>query len=473
MTGTLSLPAYQNNLAQFVSQLRGYLGLSQDEVAAHFYFDRTRISKYETDGQDDPRIGYVMGLACLIAEQENNQPDVQQLLLHQVNEVIRHHYRRRRFPNWDALAQETEAYLARQRNKFEKRTNRNWQDHLETRLDLPPAVELIGFENYLDSLEPVITSTGVPWIVCIEGLGGLGKTSLANAFVRQPFLANRFRDIAWVSAKRQSYLPGAGLQQLAAPVLTVETLIDTLLSQLDKSALSAPTPEQRRLALTEILKSAPFLIIIDNLETVEAYQTLLPTLQKLANPTKFLLTSRASLKSYADVFSFSLDELGPVDTMRLIRHEAHLKGLSLVTAAPDSQLDPIYDVVGGNPLAVKLVTGQVAILSLEHVLENLKKARGKQNEELYTFLYWEAWRLLTAASRQIFLMMPLIEQGTVEQLMAVSGFDRHELSQALQQLVELSLVQLKATDFQIYRYSIHSLTETFLLTEALKWAKPT
>ena len=65
--------------------------------------------------------------------------------------------------------------------------------------------------------------------------------------------------------------------------------------------------------------------------------------------------------------------------------------------------------------------------------------------------------------------MPLLESGTVNQLAAATRLDHAEVGQALQQLVELSLVQVKATTLQSYRYSLHSLTQTFLLTEALRW----
>ena len=45
---------------------------------------------------------------------------------------------------------------------------------------------------------------------------------------------------------------------------------------------------------------------------------------------------------------------------------------------------------GGNPLALHLVTGQLYLLALPQVIENLREARGKRAEELYRFIYWDA-----------------------------------------------------------------------------------
>jgi len=64
--------------------------------------------------------------------------------------------------------------------------------------------------------------------------------------------------------------------------------------------------------------------------------------------------------------------------------------------------------------------------------------------------------------------MPLAQGGALKQLLAVSQLDASELGQALQQLASLSLVQVGGT-LDERRYTIHRLTETFLLNEAIKW----
>jgi hypothetical protein len=114
------------------------------------------------------------------------------------------------------------------------------------------------------------------------------------------------------------------------------------------------------------------------------------------------------------------------------------------------------------------VVGQVSILSLPQVLKNLKQAQGKTIDDLYTFIYWQAWLMLDTISQKTFLMMPLAHEGTVPQLIHLTKLETKDLEQALQQLTELSLVQVGG-NLEERRYTIHRLTETFILNEAIEW----
>jgi len=339
---------------------------------------------------------------------------------------------------------------------------------LEKRLGAPPAAPLIGIERQLQTLLKTVSSSAAPWLVSIEGLGGIGKTALAYTLSHQPDLTSHFYDVAWVSAKQQEFLPGHGLETEVKPALSVEALIDALLEQLDETIPRTQPPAHKRLALLDLLKQAPYFIIIDNLETIEDYQTLLPALRQLVNPSKVLLTSRHSLRACPEIFCLTLSGFDQANTVRFIRQEAELRGLSILANASEAQLKSIHQVVGGNPLALRLVVGQVSMLPLSRVLENLRQSRGRQNNELYTHIYWQAWRMLDQISQQIFLCMPLAQNGTLEQLLALSQLEVEPLCRALKQLIRLSLVQDEG-NLEERRYMIHRLTETFLLQEAIKW----
>ncbi len=339
---------------------------------------------------------------------------------------------------------------------------------LERRLELPPDIRLIRIENHLRNLLGLVVSPGPPWLASIEGLGGIGKTSLANALVRRIAQRGRFYDIAWVSAKQQEFLPSAGVQVSNRPALDADTLIDSLLEQFDSRHALARSPQEKMASLTKLLKKVPHLVVIDNLETVVDYQALLPVLRKLADPSKFLLTSRHSLRAYSDVSCFDLQELDRAGALAFLRYEAKSRRLEALANASEAQLQSVYEVVGGNPLALKLVVGQIAALPLSQVLDSLKQARGKTIDDLYIYIYWQAWEALDAAGRQAFLPMPLVQNGTITQLAAVSELEADDLNQALEQLAALSLVEVGG-DIEQRRYRIHRLTETFLLTEVVKW----
>ncbi len=355
--------------------------------------------------------------------------------------------------------------------RMEVKARETWQVELEQLLDIPAFVSLVGSTKPLTQLVEVINQAPEPEIICIDGLGGIGKTALASALLRQPSISGQFHKAAWVSAKQQVFLPGKGMQTLAhGPALNVETLIDALLDQLNVDITSPQSPQQKKASLIELTKSLPILIVIDNLETVLDYEALLPFLRKLTNPSKIVLTSRHSLRAYSGIYSLSLNELNQMDTLRLIQKEASDKGLAEIAEATDKTLQVVYDIVGGNPLALKLVVGQVSVLSLSEVLENLWAVKGETIEDLYKYIYWQTWAMLTEAAKKILLMMPTVDEAIIPQLSAATRLDTTQVQQGLQQLAQVSLVQVGGT-LEHRRYTIHRLTENFLLNEALQWNK--
>lgn len=335
-------------------------------------------------------------------------------------------------------------------------------------LGMLPEQHLFGIEQQRQQLLRILEQKEAPWLIAISGIGGIGKTSLANILARDIMFVGRFDDTAWVSAKQEIFLPGAGLQETNRPALDTNTLVDALLEQFNNRSPFPRSLDEKLVILTALLKKQPALVIIDNLETVIDYQTLLPLLRRLSNPSKFLLTSRHNLRAYSDIFCLSLQELDQAEAFALLRYEASMRGLQALVNASETQLKRIYEVTGGNPLALKLVIGQICVLPLSQVIENLKRARGKKTEELYTYIYWQAWQTLCPAGRAVLLGMPLAQGGTLAQITVLNKLEADELNQALELLVALSLIEVGG-DIEQRRYYIHRLTETFLLTEVAKW----
>jgi len=222
--------------------------------------------------------------------------------------------------------------------------------------------------------------------------------------------------------------------------------------------------------LANQIKSQPHVIVIDNLETVEDTESLLPTLRKLSNPTKFVLTSRHSLYTETGIYHFPIPELSAENALRLMRYEAQLSNLPQVEKADDAALLPIWTKVGGNPLALRLVIGQMHVHGLNVVLTDLTSARGVKAENFYTYIYRRAWDYLDETARNALLVMPMVteEGGTLAYLSAVSGIDAHALNIALEQLVMLNLVDSRGNLHERY-YTIHHLTRTFLHEQVAKW----
>jgi transcriptional regulator with XRE-family HTH domain len=336
---------------------------------------------------------------------------------------------------------------------------------------LLPDPHLFGVKQDQQQLRVVLEQAGAPWLVALDGIGGIGKTSLAVALARELMPTGRFQALAWVSAKQEEFLPSSGTKSGHRPTLDTATLTDALLAQLGDSLLLTRSPAEKQVNLAALLKRQPYLVVIDNLETVADYETLVPTLHRWANPTKFLITSRHALLTYDDVYCFSLKELSRVDALDLLKYEAKIRGATALAQASPAQLSGIYDVTGGNPLALKLVVGQTRVWPLAQVLENLRQAQGKTVDDLYSYIYWQAWHALDEAGRRVLLVMPLAQGGTLAQVTTLAELDRADLIEAVERLATLSLLEI-TSDLEQPRYRIHRLTESFLLNEVVKWQAP-
>ncbi len=360
-----------------------------------------------------------------------------------------------------------------QRQEDAARTNRITQ--LTQRLEASTYSRLISVEDQLTRLRAMLDSPQPPWLLAIEGTGGIGKTSLADALLRQLVQTDLNVEIGWVSARTQVFSLGGAIRAVSKPVLTADALVDALVSQLltDLPGLALRPHAERQDALRARLKEKAHVIVIDNLETMVDVSSLLPILRSLANPTRFILTSRQSLFAEADIFHYPVPQLDEPSALAFVRWEASLRNLPALNAAADRELQPIYVTVGGNPLALRLVVGLTHTHALDTVLSDLTAARGASIENLYQFIYRRAWDELDGTTRQAFLAMPLVSArgGTLDYLAEVSDLGVSDVRAALEHLVALNLVDGHG-DLHERRYTIHNLTRTFLHEQVARWHAP-
>jgi hypothetical protein len=354
---------------------------------------------------------------------------------------------------------------------LETRARENHTTALYNRLELPGYDSLFGVDDHLAQLTDWLTGDGPARIIAIEGIGGLGKTSLADALVRQLIGREQFEEVGWVSARPQIFNLSGQIEAVnRPPALRTGALVERLLTQLlpDETNISGMSPEESRRLLTQRLQTAPHLVVIDNLETVQDITELLPLLRDLSKvDSRLLLTSRQRVPPEPGVFHFSLPPLSEADTLRLVRYEIENQNLVTLQQATDDDLRLIYQAVGGNPLAVRLVLGQAHAFTLPDILADLAEAGSRSADELYTFIYRRAWDKLNEPTRQIFLAMPLLPPDG-EGIGDLTDLESGTVRTALKTLIDLNLVNSQG-DHQRRRYSIHNLTRTFLLQQVLKW----
>jgi hypothetical protein len=342
----------------------------------------------------------------------------------------------------------------------------DWRNRMTARLELQTYHQLIGVKELRDSLINALANNEAHFIVAIDGLGGLGKTALADHVTRAIIQTTRFDEIAWITAKH-THLSTLGRLQIESgrPALTFHMLVDKLATQFDLPTHEDVTQLERQRLVKQFLQERACLIVIDNLETAVDYHSLLPELRKWQNPTKFLLTSRLRLLDEPSVFSLSLKELSVESAFELIRFEAERTGFTDLAKASVNDLQAIYNAVGGNPLAIKLIVGQLRFHSLSYVLRRFTPI-GRQSSEagIFDYIYREIWESLN--DEQKITLLALTEAGetgfNLEHLANISSLPLELVSGSIEKLILLSMVDLSGNLFE-RRYRLHRLTEVFLL----------
>lgn len=337
--------------------------------------------------------------------------------------------------------------------------------------------ELVGIDKHLSQLVPRLSDINGPNVVSLEGIGGIGKTTLADALFQN--IAHNdasWKQFAWIGTSHYE-IPMSDFSDVEDDSFTkIEEVLKGLCAQLLPKTLlyNSLSKSQMISLLKQNLSEHKSLIIIDNLETIKDAEGLLALLYELANPSRFIVTSRERLNSAPNLFQYQLSELNQNDSFALLRRIAEISNLPFFVEISDEALYPAYTTVGGNPLALLLLMGQLYIQSLNEILNDFTEARGEAVQNLYTFIYRRAWEYLSETAKQTFIGMILVTDhgDTVDELMGIMGnyySGADELQNALEELVKLNLVN-STYGLNEQRYSTTNLTRSFLHKQVVYWA---
>ncbi len=355
----------------------------------------------------------------------------------------------------------------------EQEARKAFRDKQLQRLETPHYDRLFGIENSLSLLKEVLLDPEGPHILMVTGMGGIGKTSMADYLSRNLIDERAFANFGWVSLRPTiSLWDDRPFFQPLSETQVLEQIFERLGRQLlGEGAIAAPFSLQKLLERLEYhLKQSAHFIVVDNLEILSDLAPLMSELKRLAGPSRFLVTSRVSHFVDPNVYHFKAPPLTLESAKALLRHEGRKRNIRVLQEADDAVLEDIYHRIGGNPLALRLVAGQLHTHALKTVLDDLAQARGRSVARLFEYIYRRGWENLDETAQRVLLAMPLLppEGGVAEQIVAITGLNDEQVHDALEVLVQLNLVD-HHPGLTESRYAIHSLTRTFLQQQAARW----
>lgn len=331
-------------------------------------------------------------------------------------------------------------------------------------IDLPPQTyaDLFGQNETLDRLEAELLADSPPWIVALIGLGGIGKTAVANEGVRRILSTFRFERVIWIRNDNP----------LTAGHWPASAVVERLATQLAEHLIERPNQlsiNQQNRFIWQSLKAQPHLIVIDNLESESETLLLMDLLNGLANPSKFLLTTRSYQANQAGVFHLNVGELSLPAVKELFFEQLNfLDSQSRSAAAAEDRegvVETIYETVGGHPLAIKLVTRMLDVLPLSVILDDFRQGHHLSSVDVYQPIYKRIWSILSPEAQHVLRKIGDFGDHDVQVRDMLPSFDLPEerVWEAVTELTRRSLIEARGS-LQEKRYGIHPLTRRFLGT---------
>lgn len=335
-------------------------------------------------------------------------------------------------------------------------------NHLKNQLVSASYTQLFGLQKQLNDLVQHILNEGNPHIFAIVGIGGIGKTALADAVVREVIDHFAFEQTIWLRVDKSD--------ETKSPELAWQKIVIALAERCQIDLTSASTFTDKESQLKQFLKLMPLFVVIDNLESEQETALIAQQLENLANPSKFLLTTRTRLPETSTTWTIALKELSRLDSFQLVKAHASSLGLAELAQADDATLKPLFETIGGNPLALKLVVGLAHVMSLPEILSGLITVNHREIATMYKHIYAQSWSSLSDNGRHLLEMMPMASSAGMlpEQMRVISELNEQDLWRAITELSNRSLLEVQGTIWE-RRYGIHRLTEAFLQTEIINW----
>ncbi len=323
-----------------------------------------------------------------------------------------------------------------------------------------PQVEFIGRQGKLTGLLNDLRDPLKP-LIAIVGMGGIGKTALAEEAVRRLATQEFFTRTVWRSTQAERFT-GEKVERLEANDYTFDALLSDILTQCGMvSNAGAPTAIKIE-AVKRLLSKSRVLVVLDNLETVADRDALVGSLFEILGKGKILVTSRYEIH-HQKVISIHLGGLSPEDGMAFLRSLVGRQNNRNLRAANQSTLVRIHKAAGGAPLAMMLIAGQMSYQPIDLVLGTIEKAGANElSYEFYSFIFKKSWNELDDRCRRVLVAMRHFEGNPMADAVRYTvEMDEATFYSAATVLVQRSLLNV-VVSAKDARYSLHPLTRYFI-----------
>ena len=294
------------------------------------------------------------------------------------------------------------------------------------------STELIGRERELENLRQRLADPACR-LVTLTGLGGIGKTRLAQETAR--LCADMFINGAWM-----------------IPLAAVET--DGLIPAIGNVFDFLFTKGDAKKQLLNYLRQKEMLLVMDNFEHLLESSMLVTEILKSAPEVKILVTSRERLDIEGEwTVELSGLESGAMGADQLFFQSAKRTRAEIQFEGQDQvRVTEICRLVGGLPLGIEIAASWIRSMSPEGIRDEIQKSLDflassrrdvPERQRSLRAVFESSWAILNGAEQKAFAALSVFRGGfTREAAEQVAG--------AIESLVDKSLVGRNDSRFELH-----------------------
>lgn len=285
--------------------------------------------------------------------------------------------------------------------------------HLPESYNLPRPIEaFIKRESFFNEILRTLSPAFRGWGAAIDGMGGVGKTSLAIEVAHHCQRERAFQRIIWSTAQTQKLR--SDYESLSTPsgqnFYELDGLLNEILRAFRHTDYEFLDPLEKQHIVRNSLGKEFTLLIIDNLETVKNYDAIADFLENTPVTTKVVTTTRNQQLGRGER-RVQLPPMSFEETKQLIESLCQLKNIEVT----QNQIHQLYEMVSGIPLAIAWSIGQFrrSPQRIDEFLNSLKRLRltgavEAHEKQILEFCFREAYKALSGNAAKMLKILGLI-----------------------------------------------------------------
>jgi tetratricopeptide (TPR) repeat protein len=323
---------------------------------------------------------------------------------------------------------------------------------------LPRRPYFVGREEEIKTILQSLQPNSRTFIIGIEGIGGVGKSTLATEVSYRCIENDLFESVIWISAK-ESILTLHGIEPVIPEAKTLSDILITIGTALGNPTIGNLSIQDQIKRAYNLLARRTTLLVLDNFESLSKNEQrdILDFLRRSPITLKVAITSRERVSEGQII---RLQGLSFEESNALLEWDAQQKNIHLT----HDQNKYLVELTGGLPLALLWVQGQIAVLGYS-VTQVLDKLSLDTDIPILQYCFNHSWNLLRHSNEKKVLFILALQPEAVSRaaLKEIAGIeDADSFDNAISDLLQLSLIDHESDkDY----FSILPLTRRFIRTQ--------